>query len=164
MRHLVELVDDRPWRAFRQEECGPGRDIKTSQALLMRARQIRHQLRARLRQDRERLHLFAEDQRRSRAEIAAQVIDLPADQVVRGRRRAAIRHMGDLTPMVALSSAQARCVVEPAPAEPYCILAPFAFRSAANCGMLSAARSLRASSTIGCSDHSVTGVKSLAAS
>jgi hypothetical protein len=69
-----------------------------------------------------------------------------------------------LTPISEFSSEQARCVVEPAPAEPYCIFVLFAFRSAENSGIVLAASSLRASSTIGCPDHIVTGAKSVTAS
>jgi len=96
VRDLVELVDDGPRSAFWQEKCSPGGDIKTGQPLLVRGRQIRHQRSAPARQHGDRLHLFAGDQRRRCAEIAAQVVDLPADQIVRSRRRATIGHMRDV--------------------------------------------------------------------
>ena len=43
------------------------------------------------------------------------------------RGPASIREYGGNIPIAALNSAQARCLVEPAPAEPYCIFVWFAF-------------------------------------
>ena len=63
-------------------------------------------------------------------------------------------------PAAALSNAQARCVVEPTPAEPYCSLAAFSLAYAMNSGSVLAGKSLPAISTRGCSATSPTGAKS----
>jgi hypothetical protein len=68
-----------------------------------------------------------------------------------------------LTPIAAVSPAQARWTEEPTPAEPYCIFAWFAFAWAMNSCRFFAGKSLRATNTIGLSAISATGAKSVTA-
>ena len=72
--------------------------------------------------------------------------------------------MRDIDADLGIEQRAGEIVVVPAPAEPNCILEPFDFNSAMNSRRSLAGKSLRASSTIGCSENNVTGVKSLIAS
>src|SRR6266540_7292052 len=68
--------------------------------------------------------------------------------------------VGD-TPILLLSSTQARCELEPAPALPLAILPALAFRCAANSASVLPGVCVRATSTIGAEATMPTGSKSL---
>src|SRR5262249_757220 len=95
-RCIVELLDDRCGRSCRKEKCVPGHDVEVGKSLLVRGCQIRHERRSITRQRRNRLYLLSHDQGTRTADIEAHIIDLPPDQIIRGRATSSIRYMRDV--------------------------------------------------------------------
>ena len=101
--------------------------LKLGQALLIHAGEVGQCRRAFLGQNRDRLDSLAFDIADGARGIEAMVVDPARDQVLDRGAASTIRNVRDLEPGRCIESAQARCVAEPVPAEPYCILSALAF-------------------------------------
>src|SRR5258706_6137914 len=91
---VVELGHNVLRRAFRQEESRPSHDIVVRDTLLVRGRKLRHQRRSLARQQREGLRLLCGGTRHRVSYVSAHIIDVAADQVVRGRPATSLRDAG----------------------------------------------------------------------